>query len=75
MNPDTLRAWQPVVRDFIIVLVATFILLHETLVNDEPNAYLVGAGLALLGAPAALRVDAFRRQTNGDDDEKWSHLP
>lgn len=76
MTPDTLKAWQPVIRDFVIVLVATFILIHETIVNSDPNAYLIGAGLTLLGAPAAIRADALRRKGNGDEkDDKWSHLP
>lgn len=68
MNPDTVKAWQPVLRDFVIVAVAAFILLHETVVSGNPNAYLIGAGLALLGAPVAIRADALKRKTNGDSD-------
>lgn len=78
MSPDTFKAWQPVFRDFVIVLVASFILLHETLVSPDPNGYLIGAGLTLLGAPAALRADALKRKSNengNDKDDRWSHMP
>lgn len=77
MDLDNLTAWVAIFRDVAVVLVAAFILTYETVVIADPNPYLIGAGLTLLGAPAAIRVDQFRRkaQKGADDAEKWTHLP
>jgi hypothetical protein len=70
VDPDVLRAWQTIFRDFVIVLLAAFMLIYET-VWVTPNAYIVGAGLTLLGIPPALRLDRRRRDKKhgGDDDD------
>lgn len=66
LTPEEAREWQKIIRDVIIVLVGTFILVHETLGAGEPNLYLIGAGLAALGLPPALRLDERRRNGGGD---------
>ncbi len=70
MDPDVLAAWTSILRDFVIVVLAAFLLIYEA-VFTIPNAYIVGAGLALLGVPPALRLDGRRKQKKqggGDDD-------
>ncbi len=54
------RVWQRIFRDFVIVTVGAFMLVHETLWNKDPNVYLIGAGLAALGVPPLLRLDEGR---------------
>lgn len=66
MDPDALKAWQSIFRDVVITVVAAFMLIYSTVFAAEPNAYVIGAGLTLLAAPAALRIDTGRRR-NGDD--------
>ncbi len=80
MQPETLKAWIPLFRDIIIVLLAAFMLVFGTTWVHDPTvlAVVVGGALALLGIPAALRVDAQRRQTQeraDDETDRWSHLP
>lgn len=63
----------------MIVLVAVFILVEQTVFAMTPNGYLIGIAGTLLVTPAALRADR-RRRANGngnghDRDERWSHLP
>lgn len=65
MDLETLRAWQRIFRDFVIVLIGGFILVFETVVAKVPNPYLIGAGLAALGLPPALRLDRSK-----EDDHK-----
>ncbi len=60
----TIRAWQRIFRDLVIVGVGGFMLIYETVAAPVPNAYLIGAGLVMLGVPPALRFDERRR--NGD---------
>ncbi len=68
MDPDVLAAWTSILRDFVIVFLAAFMLVYET-VWVTPNAYIVGAGLALLGVPPALRLDSRRREKKRDADD------
>lgn len=79
LRPEALADWVTVFRDLVMVVLAAFILSYETVLIDNPNPLLIGAGLSLLGVPAALRVDASRRKQqkagNGDNDERWTHLP
>lgn len=76
MRPEDLNQWVAIFRDVVIVLLAAFILSYETVLISNPNPLLVGAGLTLLGFPAAWRIDSMRRsRRNGDDDDNWSHLP
>lgn len=51
------RAWQRIIRDFAIVAVGAAMLIHEEFWAKTPNLYLIGAGLAALGIPPALRLD------------------
>ncbi len=69
MDPDAVAAWQAILRDLLIVLLGIFMLVYET-VFVVPNAYIVGAGLTLLGVPPALRLDRRRRdkKRDGEDD-------
>lgn len=67
MDPDALKAWQSIFRDVVITILASFMLVFETVFAHEPNAYIIGAGLTLLGIPPALRLDRTRRR-NADDD-------
>lgn len=60
MDPEEARAWARIFRDFTIVVVGAFMLVYETVVAAEPNAYLIGAGLAALGLPPAFRLDEKR---------------
>lgn len=60
------RVWQGIFRDVTITVVAAFMLIFETVVVKSPNAYIVGAGLTLLGIPPALLLD--RRRRHGGDD-------
>lgn len=66
VSPDAARAWTRILRDFVIVLVGVFILLHETLTKDTPDPILIGAGLILLGLPPALRFDEWLTKSSGD---------
>jgi hypothetical protein len=51
------------IRDVAMIIVAAFILVHETVENtNNPDPILIGAALTLLGVPAALRADAQRRE-------------
>lgn len=65
MTPEALKEWQAIFRDVVVVVLAAFMLTYETVVAETPNAYLVGAGLTLLGIPAAVRADAWRRKDEG----------
>lgn len=67
MTPERFSAWQTIFRDVVITILAAFILVFETVSAAEPNAYLIGAGITLLGVPAALRLDSFRRKADRDD--------
>ena len=53
-----------VLRDVAIIGLGTFMLIHETL-DMTPNIGIIGAALALLGIPAALRLDAWVRRNGG----------
>lgn len=75
MRPEDLNAWVTLFRDLVMVVLAAFILSYETVLISNPNPLLIGAGLSLLGVPAALRVDASRRKSQREDDDRWSHLP
>lgn len=66
MTAEQWRVWQTIFRDVTITLVAAFMLIFETVVSHDPNAYIVGAGLTLLGIPPALRLDRKRRDHDED---------
>lgn len=61
MSPEALHAWVRVARDAAIIVIASFMLAHETLTEREPNIYIITAALALFGVPAALRLDERRK--------------
>lgn len=83
MDPERLKTWQPIIRDFLVVGVAVFMLVFGTTRISEPGVLtiVIGGALTLLGVPAALRADRqIRKNGNGNgsqgvDDERWSHLP
>lgn len=62
MTPDDVRAWQSIFRDIVITVLAAFMLVFETVFAVDPNVYVIGAGLTLLGLPPALRLDTWRRR-------------
>lgn len=66
MRPETAKAWIGIARDLATVCIGVLMLVYET-VSDNPNAYIIGAGLAALGLPPVLRLDSKRR--NPDDEE------
>lgn len=55
MNPETVRAWQRIARDTVIVIAGVFMLIYETVAADNPNAAIIGAALACFALPPALR--------------------
>lgn len=68
MTPSVVRAWVRIFRDVAIVVVAGFMLVYETVFVAQPNAYVIGAGLTLLGIPPALRLDdIFRGQKDREE--------
>jgi hypothetical protein len=50
-------SWLRILRDTLIVVVGTFMLVFETVFVPAPNAYVIAAGLVALGLPPALRLD------------------
>lgn len=64
MNPDTVRAWQRIARDTVIVIVGVFMLIYETAVAPAPSPEIVGAALACFALPPTLRF------TNRDKEDK-----
>lgn len=67
MTPETLSAWLPHIRDSVIIVIAAFMLIYEVVFKTDPNPYVIGAGLTLLGVPSALRIDA-KRSSKRDED-------
>jgi hypothetical protein len=59
LDPKAAREWIRIVRDVVILFVAAFMLIYETIVVRSPNLYVLGAGLTLLGIPPALRLDSI----------------
>lgn len=57
MNTELWDSYVRITRDLLIVFVGTFMLVFETVFAPNPNAYIIGAGLAALGLPPALRLD------------------
>jgi hypothetical protein len=70
MTPEAIKQWQDIFRDLVITLVAAFMLIYETVYVVSPNPYVIAAGLTLLGAPAALRLDKVRRGKAGDAGDR-----
>lgn len=68
MNQSSVRAWIRIVRDIAIVVVATFIAIHETVTSGDPNFYLLGFAATLYGIPAFLRLDEKRFTGEEKDD-------
>jgi hypothetical protein len=68
MTPETLRAWQRVIRDFVMIVVGTFMIVFGVLTIREPTVLTVvlGAGLGMFGLPPVLRFDESRRNTPED---------
>ena len=66
-------AWIRIFRDVAVAVVGIFMLVYETVFAPNPNVELIGAGLALLGLPPALRLDlrtsSERRKSRRKDDE------
>jgi hypothetical protein len=58
-----LRLWK-LVRDAIIVGLAVFMLVHETVI-EKPRELVLAAALLLLGVPVVIRLDE-RIRRNGE---------
>lgn len=58
-------AWLRIFRDFVVVLLACFILIYETVRVPSPSPELLAVALVLLGLPPVLRLDEKRRK-NGN---------
>lgn len=71
MNEQTARAWLRIGRDVTLVLVATFVAIHETLAKGDPNFYLLAFAATLYGLPPALRLDErrFKGTQEGEKEE------
>lgn len=69
MDRSTTDRWISRSRDILIVVVATFMLVFETVFARSPNAEIIGAGLALLGLPPFLRLDLRTRSEKKADEE------
>ena len=56
--------WQRIIRDFATIGLGVFLFVFGTLKVNDPTllALMYGAGLTLLGLPAALRLDERRRE-------------
>ena len=67
VDPTIARAWIRIVRDMAVTFVASFMLIYETVVIANPNAYIIGAGLTLLGIPPVLRLDEYYRARGGPE--------
>ena len=63
MRNGDLRQWK-VARDVVIVCVAVFMLVHETLAAT-PSEKVLAAALLMLGLPVAFRLDE-RIRKNGE---------
>lgn len=88
MSLDHAEDWLGIIRDCLIVALATFMLIFETVFTPDPNVEIIGAALALFGLPPVLRLDLRRSSTrrppppepdlsDEDDDfrDRWSHMP
>lgn len=62
MTPDAARAWIGVLRDFAVVALGIYIVLHEVQSGDA-NEFLLGFAGTLFGFPALIRVDEWKRPT------------
>jgi uncharacterized membrane protein HdeD (DUF308 family) len=51
-----LRPWLRVLKDILLVILGTFMLMHETLATIAPSPVVVGAALVTLGLPKGLNV-------------------
>lgn len=62
MTPETARAWQRVLRDFVLILLGAFCLVFGVIWIKDPArlTIVIGASLALFGLPPALRFDSRR---------------
>ncbi len=69
-------AWMRIIRDTVIVLIGSFMLVFETVFAANPNAYIIGAGLVALGLPPALRLDmrTSGRRHGDDNDDHYDDL-
>ena len=67
MTPENLDQWLDIFRDTVIVVLATFMLVYETVFADNINPCIVGAGLTLAGVPPALRLDTRRGRRRRSD--------
>lgn len=67
MDQEAVRFAQGILRDLVLVCLAVFMLVHETVEDSSPDPLIVGAALTLLGVPAAVRLDDRRRVRNGTE--------
>lgn len=70
MTPEVIRQWQRIIRDTLIVIVGTFILVYETVWARDPNLELIVAALTCFGLPTALRLDLRDRDIRDKEIDK-----
>lgn len=63
---STAQAWWPLLREIATCGLGVFILVWQTTLEQEPQAYLVAAGCALVGVPV---VGALQRAVQKGDAE------
>jgi hypothetical protein len=63
VNDGNSAAWK-LIRDAIIVGLAVFMLIHETVIA-EPRESVLAAALLLLGVPVVIRLDERIRRNGG----------
>lgn len=69
MAPEEVKAWLFILRDFLLVVVGTFMLVYETLEVRPPSIDVLSVGAALLGIPMVVRLDTW---SSGKDATKPS---
>lgn len=67
MSAQQVRVWQAIFRDFLVMGVATFMLVYASAFDPTHNLYVIGGGITLLGVPAAIRLDGIRRRKEDHD--------
>lgn len=69
MTPEQARAWVRVVRDVVLLMAGTYLLVQEQRTPGPADSILVGAAMGLLLGPAFLRADDWLRRRNGNGHE------
>lgn len=66
MDPGIFKQWIANFRDIATAGIGIYMLYHETQLL-VPNYLIIGAGLSLVGVPAALKLDGIRKGKTDDE--------